>query len=567
MSNTTNIPAINKPSLYVTYKAWIPKQTLTADSIKDIKKRYTINRYDENTCRNCSNLPHRHNELCDECPRGAFIDILHLYKERIIKNLEYIGLPVGDKKYYKNFGVDFSDYKVVDNRITAPFNHDIKFTANLYDYQTPVVDQYLKAKYGMMQCPPRTGKSAMAIYIATHFGQRTLILANQHEFLKQIENHIRSMTNIGEIEAITGKKLVGFAKTVEEYDQFLFCMATYQKFISEKGKKLLAVIKRNYGTVIIDEAHGVAALKFAETIGLLYPRYLLGMTATPERKDKRHIITERIIGPVTALSKRESLPVTLSVFETPVPFKKSYVNFVFAMRFLSRHEARNEYILNHIIHDLKANPQCSIVMPLMFKEHVVNMAKAINEAMGCSADKPIAEIFVGGGTAKNKQLREDTLNRARSGQTRVIVGIRKLLQLGVDCPAWNMLYEVMPIANRPMLYQETSRIRTPHDKQPDKSPRIKFFVDIEIGQSLGCFRATMGHLRQAEFSDYHWTENSKEKLRNILHGGGKFYGKDIDVTTEQGYNKAQAAKSPGNTLFDTKLYAGVDQASSRRRRL
>lgn len=579
---------MNKPTLYISHKAWIPVDSLAESSIRQITKRYSIRRYDENVCRPCSNRPYRHNEICETCPNNGFIDTLRLYKHRDIQGQEYIGLPVGDKKNFRNIGIALSDYTIVDKRIERPFadciynsvyrqtkkridrNHDkykVKFTESLYSYQIPVVEAYAIAKYGMMQCPPRTGKSAMAVYLAVNFQQRTMILANQNEFLQQIENHIRRFTNIEEIEKIVGYKLCGFPKKLEDYDNFLFCLTTYQKFISEKGKLLLNKVKNKFGTVIVDEAHGVAALKFAETIATFYPKYLMGMTATPERKDGRHIITEYIIGPVTAQSKRESLPVVMSVFETPVKYARSYKNFVYAMRFLSRHEERNEYIVQHVLHDLKTNPNASIVIPLMFKDHVLQMTKAINDDMG----EKVAESFMGGGGESNKKQRLEILDRARSGKTRVVVGIRKLLQLGVDCPAWNLLYEVMPIANKPMLYQETSRIRTPNPLFENKQPRIKFFVDVELGQSLGCFRATLGHLRSDEFRDYHWTEKSKERLRVITAGSGRFYGKDIDLTTEDSneinnrLNRTPTKYMP--TLFDVKAYTGANDASNRRKRL
>jgi hypothetical protein len=256
----------------------------------------------------------------------------------------------------------------------------------------------------------------------------------------------------------------------------------------------------------------------------------------------------------------------MSVYETPIKCTKTYKLFTYAMKFLANSEERNDYILRHLMHDLKANPKVSIVIPLVFRNHVLTMVRNINQEYG----ELVAEAFLGGGGDKVKREREEILNRARQGKTRVIVGIRKLLQLGIDCPAWNLLYEVMPISNKPMLYQETSRIRTPDPAYPAKRPRIKFFVDVEMGQSLGCFRSTAGHLRDHQFADYHWTEASAKRLSSIMKGGGRYYGKDVDYSTKEGYDQlARNSQQPllprsssQGSLFDTKARNRGDDGSN-----
>jgi superfamily II DNA or RNA helicase len=501
-------PISNKPTAFVSFKLWVPYSVV--DDVESLKQHYTVDQYNEQICHRCTNKPDRHNDLCDECPKDAYHGQVIFYSDRTIHGDRYIGLPLGDRYLFKNnrLGVNLKDCKIIDKRIQSPFGHPVVFTGKLFDYQQPVVDQYLKAKYGLMRCPPRTGKGPMSVYLAVKFGQKTLYLAKQKEFLEQIENHVRNMTNINDLEEKTGKKLCGFPRSLEDYDTFLFCMATYQRFITDNGKRLLARIKNNYGMVIIDEAHSAAALCFASAISTMYPKYMMGMTATPKRKDGRHIITEKIIGPVTAASSRESLPVTMLLFTTGLKPKKIN-HFTYAMRYLSRDPDRNEYILKHILHDLK-NPEVSIVMPMTFVSHVLNMVRAIN----CDYGSEIAAPFLGG--AKNAKLREDTLERARRGEIRVTVGIRRLMELGLDCPRWNTLYETIPISNQAGLYQETSRIRTPDSSHPNKQPRIKFFVDTEFGPSFGCFKATLGHLRSPDFKDYRWSAKSQDKLRTIM---------------------------------------------------
>jgi superfamily II DNA or RNA helicase len=539
---------------FISNKAYFPVDHV---DLPKAKARYTIKRYEETICRSCDNLPNRHDELCDVCPRGGFLDSLRLYRMRTIRGEPYIGLPLGDKRYYPKLGILFSDYLYVDRRVNVPFSYDVRFTATLYDYQQPVADTLLKAKFGVLKCPPRTGKTAMMLYTAIKLGQRTLVIANQHEFLRQMENHIKAMTNLDELEQQTGRKLYGFAKDLREFEAYLICVTTYQRFLSPNGQQLLEQIRPLFGTVMVDEIHTANALKFSQVLGSFQSKYLIGCTATVERKDMRHVIIERLVGPVTAESKRDSLPVMMTVTETPLK-AKVYKLFTYAMRYISNDDKRNDMILQQVLADLKAGR--SLVIPLMFKSHVFLLTKLINDAWGSE----IAESFVGGGDVRNKKQREETLERARAGQTRVVVAIRKMVQLGIDCLAWDTLYEVTPISNRPNLLQETSRIRTANPNKPNKKPLIRWFVDTQLAQSLGCFRSSVGHLNHSDFADYTWTENAKQILKVVLKGAGKFYGKDVDLS-QQAYTPVRTLFGPAS-LSDHKVTT-APEGESRRRRL
>src|SRR6266536_1256207 len=53
-----------------------------------------------------------------------------------------------------------------------------------------------------------------------------------------------------------------------------------------------------YGHVIVDECHHLPAVSFERVLSEVKARYLVGLTATPQRRDGHHPITEMQLGPV-----------------------------------------------------------------------------------------------------------------------------------------------------------------------------------------------------------------------------------------------------------------------------
>lgn len=461
----------------VNERFWVP---LTKSIQTKAKNLYQQKVYDEKSCDRCEFRPDRHTDVCEDCP--AYISEIKLWRTIEKGDTTWIGVPRGNRKKLKKL-IGEEKPKIVDKRSRAKMRVPLQFTGKLRPHQKKPIAQIIEAGYGVLKAPPRAGKTVMAVKISCAFGMKTLILAAQQEWLDEFyrtfcgDDKHEPMSNAPEIEKFEGRKIVGMCKTVDDFKKYDVCLATYQTFITPGGRKKQKAIKNLFGLIIIDEVHGTAATEYAKVLLGFNARHMIGLTGTDDRKDGLYSITVDIVGPVTAKAVVQTLIPSVHIIPTPASTSHNYKIWTYAMRYLSNHKERNALIVKHAVHDIKAGR--SIVIPVSLVKHAKDLADAINKKMG----KQVAVAFVSQGLTKDK--RRAILEGARSYKIKCIVGIRSLVQTGINVPRWDTLYEVIPISNVPKAMQETSRIRTVEDGK--KEPMIKVFLE-DFGPSKGCFR-------------------------------------------------------------------------------
>lgn len=532
--------------IYIRDKVYVPLRAVYDKQA--LKSKYTKHMYKEAACQRCEYKPDRPSHMCEVCP--SYGGVSKLYQVREIAGAQYIGLPIGDKRNIeKNAGVDFDDFKIVDRRSAPKFAYPIKFTLTLREHQEKLAKEFLRHKYGLIEAPPRSGKTALMLYLGIKLGLRMVILANQHEFLQQFIWHIEGnepegipkCTNLPELERKHKKKLFGFPKTDEDFENFqIFCM-TYQQFASKtSGDARFKRLAKHIGFLAIDEVHKCGAAVFSSVVNKFYTRYRMGVTGTVERKDGRQFIYKKIIGPVVAKTTVEAMLPKVFIEETGISLSKVPSQWVYAMLRLAKNEKRNKLIVKRAIEDVKAGH--GVVIPLTFKKHIFEITRMINEAYG----KPIAKEFIGSGGEKGKELRRKILSDAKSGKIKVVVGTRSLIQLGLNVPAWSAIYTAIPISNKPNYKQETSRVRTP--KEGKKQPIVRLFYDACMGQSVGCARNCISHLKdfEYEFSKDKTTQAALEYFeQNPGRRGRQSFDEDEDFKPSRVLNFDEGTTSLG----------------------
>jgi superfamily II DNA or RNA helicase len=192
---------------------------------------------------------------------------------------------------------------------------DVTFSKPLRDYQTIIVDVYMNyvnrkicsqeninidKKYttngsgGILDIYTGSGKTVMALKIVSLLKKKTLIIVHKeflmNQWIERIEEYLPGAT-VGKIQGpvfdVEGKDIViGMVQTL--YD-----------------KEYPAEAFTPFGLTIIDEVHRIGSEQFSKTLFKTITPYMLGISATVERKDKLTKILYMFIGEKIYSIKRD----------------------------------------------------------------------------------------------------------------------------------------------------------------------------------------------------------------------------------------------------------------------
>lgn len=163
-------------------------------------------------------------------------------------------------------------YRKKDKRRTLP-EIDFSFSKNLRDYQEEAVKAVLDRDFGTLKAPTGSGKTVIALAVIAARRQPALIVVHTKELLNQWVDQIGAFLGIpaDQVGIIGGgKKRIGEAVTV-----------ALVKSLSKCAKEIAPHI----GFLVVDECHRAVTTTYKEAITAFDCRYMLGLSATPWRRD------------------------------------------------------------------------------------------------------------------------------------------------------------------------------------------------------------------------------------------------------------------------------------------
>ena len=158
-----------------------------------------------------------------------------------------------------------------DQRVVGD-HHQFTCATPLRTTQYAALQQLLNGDTGVLIAPPGTGKTVIACAAVESRATSTLVLVDRRALADQWRDRIGKHLGF-----TCGQIGGGWSKTTGILDIALPPTIACRDTTGE--------ITANYGFVIVDECHHVAASAFLHVLSRIPARYWLGLTATPERRD------------------------------------------------------------------------------------------------------------------------------------------------------------------------------------------------------------------------------------------------------------------------------------------
>jgi len=386
---------------------------------------------------------------------------------------QFVGLPRGHRRevedLLRGYGVSL---KLEDERLSGePLR--VRFQGVLTPVQEKAARAMLEHDIGVFVAPAGVGKTVVGTYLVAKRGCSTLILVHRRPLLDQWLAQLSLFLGIEpkEIGQIGGGKGTGNGK---------LDVAMIRSLVR---KEKVADIVANYGQVVVDECHHLPAVSFERVISEAKARYVVGLTATPQRRDGHHPITEMQLGPVRfsvdpkSQAARRPFAHKLIVRETGFKLRGEdtpSIQELYAA--LASDERRNRLILDDVVHALEEGR--SPILLTERKDHLEHFAAKLGKLA-----RHVVVLQGGMGTKERREVKE-CLAKIPDTDERLVLATGRYIGEGFDDARLDTLFLALPVSWKGLI-QYTGRLHRLHPAK--KEVRIFDYVDRDVPMLLRMF--------------------------------------------------------------------------------
>jgi len=330
-----------------------------------------------------------------------------------------------------------SDYEIVDKRVVNEIEHP-EFKFDLRPSQQAVYDEV--QDNSIINAWVSWGKTFTGLAIAGKLGQKTLVVTHTTNLRNQWEKEVKKCFGYTAGRIGSGQCNI---------DAPIVCgnIQTLYRRMDD--------IKKEFGTIILDEMHHVSSPTFTRIIDEMPCRYKIGLTGTLERKDGRQVVFRDYFGSnVMKPPKENYLVPKIDIYKTDIRFLDgSYTPWAERINHLTRDA---EYV--HGVAMTAARYAAEGHKVLVVSDRVAflkNCAALVGDkAVSITGDMDFAE-------------REETMDMIRKDK-QILFGTQSIFSEGISINELSCLVLGTPVNNDPLLTQLIGRIIRKIDgkKQP-----------------------------------------------------------------------------------------------------
>ena len=378
-------------------------------------------------------------ELTYAIPTHNPLDPPEMIKNMGIIRNGLVSLPIGRTDLIPEH------YEIVDRRVNKPVDFP-EFKFELRKSQQDVYDAI--EDNAIINAWVSWGKTFTGLAIAGKLGQKTLVVTHtvalRNQWAKEVEK----------VFGITAG-IIGSGKF--ELDAPIVIGNTQSLY------RNIDKIRKEFGTIILDEMHHVSSPTFSKILDTNYCRYKIGLSGTIERKDGKHVVFRDYFGNTLFKPPKENyMTPTVHLVPSEIRFmdgaKIPWANRVTKLA--------NDEEYRHTISMLAAAYAARGHKVLVVSDRVAFL-KACAELSGDKA------ICVTGEVAHED--RETLVDQILYGDANILYGTQAIFSEGISVDTLSCLILATPVNNEPLLTQLVGRVI--RKKEGKISPVI---IDIHL---------------------------------------------------------------------------------------
>jgi superfamily II DNA or RNA helicase len=394
-----------------------------------------------------------------------------------------------------DYGSDTTEFKVYredDERICVPRFYGLKvfgtpikpdllpfkktlvrFTQDLRQYQKDISKDICKGLEkeggGLLCLPCGRGKTVIALHILCRFKLKTLIIVHKSFLLNQWYERIKTFTD-ATVGIIQGKKI--------DTDKDIVLGMVHSLSMKEYDKSIF----KDFGMVIIDECHHIGSRVFSKSLSKCNSKYMLGLTATPNRCDGLAKVMHWYLGRILYMEEAKPNECVLVKSFRFNSFHKKFretINYVTKKPNISRMsvnvskiETRNAFIVN-VIDAVRRQIGRKIFVLSAFIEHLDTLKLATDTLLKEQGLTVKTGYYIG-------KLKKKELEKAEEND--ILFGTFSMCREGLDLPSFNTLILTTSVRN---VVQVTGRILR---KEKILSGELMPLI-IDINDNFSVYRA------------------------------------------------------------------------------
>jgi len=336
------------------------------------------------------------------------------------------------------------DYEIVDKRIT----NLVPFPNTKYDLREDQLDIYNQANDTcFINALVGWGKTFTALHIAHKWRQKTLIITHTTALRDQWYEEVKTLFGIN--PGIIGS---GFY----EIEDHFIVVGNVQSIVKHLDK-----INKEFGTIILDEAHHCPATTFSQTIDSFHARYRLALSGTMERKDGKHILFNDYFGNIVFRPKQaNTINPVIHIIQSNITLKPG-VPWVEKINELTQNDYYRKFISGIANYHIMEGHSVLVVADR------VEFLEAVKSYVGETC------LLVTGDTSYEE--RQYAKEQILSKQKMCIAGSRQIFSEGISINALSCVILAVPMSNDSLLEQIVGRIMRPYPNKPQP-----IVVDIQF---------------------------------------------------------------------------------------